>query len=782
MSNMSRKIQRFVLLIVGVLAMCFAIGYLVFAWVEPTQAPPGGNAPAPINVGSTAQTKTGNLTLPNLYLNATGNEGNIYAIDQLIGYNDLRLKGRSDEAAPIYYGASVHRFYTAGTERLTILNNGNVGIGTTLPTQTLSFGGDTPRTIWMERASAAIVHGQRLTIQAGGAFSGALNAEGGELRLSSGISRGLLASSITFYTPSPSMWGFENIPTERMRLNWVGLGIGTSPGARLHVRNPSGAGLTVLANLENLNDAANNNGLLINIARTAPNTDAYALNVQSGGTSRLYVRSDGNVGIGTTNPAYKLDVVGGYIRSDTGFCIGSSCITSWSGAGGGNYWVLSGSNLYTSSTAWNVGIGTTSPQRKLHIHSGFPQIRTTDPSGGETWEFGSGTGGWAIYNATDGAYRLWIGNDGNVGIGTTSPGVKLDIVGDRARLQTTSGTGGPYFILKHGGEASGREFAVGSSGSANAPGVGKFEIYDSTANASRLVIDANGKVGIGTTDPVVKLHVKDGWLRVGDPGPAGSPAGAADNAIQFETQSGFHRVAFKNLRFWDWDYGDMVTFNDGNVGIGTTGPTQKLEVEGGNISIDAWDSQYRGGYSAGGYSDRRMIGGAHGWDPNKLYINGWNDWTSGVSIGGPGGSSNLEVTGNLTVGGRISSNNWPKVEYATLGPGSCVEGDQEILSKTITVNTTSKIIITAYLPFNVSAAVRPLVLIRRDSTDLWSTGSILNNGYQTITISAVDEVGAGRYTYKVVIWCEARGNVTWGYEVLPGNRNRLHLILTAISP
>jgi len=130
---MSRKIQRFVLLIVGVLAMSLAIGYLVFAWVEPGANPPQGNVPAPINVGSTAQTKTGNLTLPNLYLNATGNEGNIYAIDQLIGYNDLRLKGRSDEAAPIYYGASEHHFYTAGIERLTILNNGNVGIGTTNP-------------------------------------------------------------------------------------------------------------------------------------------------------------------------------------------------------------------------------------------------------------------------------------------------------------------------------------------------------------------------------------------------------------------------------------------------------------------------------------------------------------------------------------------------------------------------------------------------------------------------------------------------------------------------
>jgi hypothetical protein len=37
------------------------------------------------------------------------------------------------------------------------------------------------------------------------------------------------------------------------------------------------------------------------------------------------------VGIGTNSPGQKLDVAGGYVRSDTGFCIGSNCVTSlWS--------------------------------------------------------------------------------------------------------------------------------------------------------------------------------------------------------------------------------------------------------------------------------------------------------------------------------------------------------------------------------------------------------------------------------------------------------------------
>ena len=93
----------------------------------------------------------------------------------------------------------------------------------------------------------------------------------------------------------------------------------------------------------------------------------------------LRIDPTGNVGIGTTAPGQKLDVAGGYIRSDTGFCIGTSCITSWpsgggiSGSGTTNYiakWTgstsLGNSIIYDNGT--NVGIGTTTPSAKLEIN------------------------------------------------------------------------------------------------------------------------------------------------------------------------------------------------------------------------------------------------------------------------------------------------------------------------------------------------------------------------------------------------------------------------------
>jgi hypothetical protein len=62
-SNLSKTIA----LAVGVLATVFLIGYFVFAWTEPTQPPPGGNVPAPINVGNDTQYKSGALGIGGLF-------------------------------------------------------------------------------------------------------------------------------------------------------------------------------------------------------------------------------------------------------------------------------------------------------------------------------------------------------------------------------------------------------------------------------------------------------------------------------------------------------------------------------------------------------------------------------------------------------------------------------------------------------------------------------------------------------------------------------------------
>lgn len=47
----------------GILVICFVVAFYVVAWQEPTEVPPGGNVPAPLNVGSDGQTKEGGLTI-----------------------------------------------------------------------------------------------------------------------------------------------------------------------------------------------------------------------------------------------------------------------------------------------------------------------------------------------------------------------------------------------------------------------------------------------------------------------------------------------------------------------------------------------------------------------------------------------------------------------------------------------------------------------------------------------------------------------------------------------
>jgi hypothetical protein len=181
------------------------------------------------------------------------------------------------------------------TPRFFILQGtGNVGIGTNAPDSTLSFDGQSTRTIDVIRETTASAAGNNLTIQAGGAIVSGTNLNGGTLNLTSGISTGTGSSGINLNIyPAGSSGSSDNSPTTVMALTGSGLNLisgvyqvnGTQIAASNLLNGVTGSGNIVLA---------------ISPTLTTPNIGAAtgsSLSVTGNITT-----SGGQIGVGTTAP------------------------------------------------------------------------------------------------------------------------------------------------------------------------------------------------------------------------------------------------------------------------------------------------------------------------------------------------------------------------------------------------------------------------------------------------------------------------------------------------
>jgi hypothetical protein len=116
------------------------------------------------------------------------------------------------------------------------------------------------------------------------------------------------------------------------------------------------------------------------------------------------------------------------------------------------------------------------------------------------------------------SYNLLLNpNGGNVGIGTSSPGARLDVEGAAAssnlaiKINNTDTSG--YSTLQMGGTDAGiyrngsTQGSYGGNSSLNIITVGAHPISFSTNNTPRATINSSGNVGIGTSSPTQKLSV-----------------------------------------------------------------------------------------------------------------------------------------------------------------------------------------------------------------------------------------------------------------------------------
>jgi hypothetical protein len=551
--------------------------------------------------GSITNATSASFALTSSYINPSGNAfvqgGNSFGTTATLGTND----------------ASALVFETNGSTIMTLDTNGNVGIGTTSPSGKLDvvYGGGTAN----------------FGNTAGGNNFIWSRSSGGSISLFAGGAMGLLSTgNINFYTNQT--YGSETFVTAATITTAGNVGIGsTSPVSKLDVAGTinisSGS-----ANLRRLSFDAS--GIYYNWIESGGSAGTGYMAFAAGNSEAMRIITGGNVGIGTTVPAYLLDVSGssrhGYRAADTHQFTGSVSISgslnataSWANnaltasslVAANSYTItnLTASNISASGTGsfGIVGIGTSSPTSKLTVvqsagadsvlldlqSNNDPGIRFGRPTFGSLIRHITATTDYIAFNCNGTSQpsvaataQVVFDENGNVGIGTTSPAYKLDVKGNVFVANAANGNNTIAFgnigtlgpLNGAPDNLTGSAFLVVSSSTASgAPSHMKFFTTTGGVCGERMRIDQSGNVGIGITSPVYKLDVNgtvnfaaNVYHSIG-----GQKFFAGSGGTNSYIYTGTTSFAFLNSS----DTSTLMTIlNGGNVGIGTTLPTSKLHI------------------------------------------------------------------------------------------------------------------------------------------------------------------------------------------------------------
>ena len=342
-----------------------------------------------------------------------------------------------------------------------------------------------------------------------------------------------------------------------------------------------------------------------------PAADTVATSV--GGSEGMRLTSTG-LGIGTSAPGYPLVVSRTTTGSSAQFVnttsYGQIFITS-GGTDQNGYLTINpsgtgtaiiqvgNSDKVTINSTGNVGIGTTSPQQRLHAYNNgaiaaiqvqndaYSSFMYLDNATGT--QIGTNSATLPIYFYVGAAERMRITSAGNVGIGTTSPSAKLHVSGTSSyiALTDTAGTANTWWLL-------------GKDSTTTA-----FRIYDATASAERMRIDSAGNLGLGVTPSAWNSGIKAFELTAGALFSANDTTlvnnayiNSAANFIYKATLGASSYVQYNGKHTWNiaasGTAGTTATFTQamtldasGNLGLGVTSPAARLDTRTSTASTTA---------------------------------------------------------------------------------------------------------------------------------------------------------------------------------------------------
>lgn len=390
--------------------------------------------------------------------------------------------------------------FTGGSERLRIDTSGNVGVGTaSLSTKFTVNGGTNTSQIRWNVSNATYVED---------------------------VSTNAAQNAYVYKSTDALYHVWKNSSSEAMRIDSYGnVGIGTSsPNSKLTVvQGTQTYGFNIQANSssEQGNLRFTNSGLTAEQALIGSlNGGGLVFNTGSSGAERMRIDSSGNVGVGTTSPNFGGNSVALAVNGATSSALNLKVadVGAFTASSGSGYTALAdgrastvmlfslgGSERMRIDSSGNVGIGTSSPTAggKLDVN-GISYFGASDKvkiysnnvlQNAGTLDIGT-IGSAALILNTANTERMRIDSSGNVGIGTASPGAKLQVNGSfRNRTGTDQNVTTQSSVFVAGGVLFN---AYNDAVSASTPlEFNASSLQFGTNNTERMRIDSSGNVLIG---------------------------------------------------------------------------------------------------------------------------------------------------------------------------------------------------------------------------------------------------------------------------------------------